>query len=247
MKLNRRTFCLQAGISLAALVSFAQETAAFSQESSPVPMPADRAEDSYAIFSLLVPVLQDDSSGSCMCRGARRTKKKGYLILDTTADPQRLMFPRTPAVETKPPMGAKGFFAHLDPMDVPDRQVAQFHEAVADYERRKGERVQLESKFSLPMKYWLMNENEAGEYAKLSVPHIASPSHPWPPDRKLVKKYKGWGPLSWMSEVYFDHARTLGLVWAARNDGCHDWYAFEKQDGHWRPAAWKDLKACEQA
>jgi len=247
MKLNRRTFCLQAGISLAALASFAQETAASSQESSPVPMPVDRAEDSYAIFSLLVPVLQDDPPGSCMCRGARRAKKNGYLILDTTADPQKLMFARIPAVETMPPMGAKGFFAHLDPMDVPDGQVAQFHEAVADYERRKGERVRLEPRFSLPKPFWLMSESEAAEYAKLDVPHVTNPSHPWPPDPRLVKKYKGWGPLSWMSEVYFDQARTLALVWASRNDGCYDWYAFEKQDGHWRPTAWKDCQVCEQA
>jgi hypothetical protein len=246
--MNRRTFCLQTGISLASLMALAQKPATPTTESSPAPMPADRGEDSYEIFSLLIPVLQDESPTPRECgKTSRPAKKNGYLISDTTADPGRLAFPRTPVAETKPPMGAQGFFAHLDPMDVPDRQVAQFNEAVVDYASRKGERVQLEPKFSLPLPYRLMSVNEVSEYAQLSVPHISDPSHPWPPNRGLVKKYKGWGPLSRMSEVYFDHARVLGLVWAERNNGCMDWYAFEKQDGQWRPAAWKDRKVCEQA
>jgi hypothetical protein len=246
--MSRRTFCVQAGIALAGLTALAQKPSTPSTESRPVPMPADRADDSYAIFSLLIPVLQYDPPSQCGCgKMSHPTKKKGYLVSDTTADPDRIGFPRTPVAETKPPMGAQGFFAHLDPMDVPDSQVAQFNEAVADYASRKGERVRLEPKFSLPLPFRLMDANEVSEYAKLSVPHIETPSHPWPPDRKLVKRYKGWGPLSRMSEVYFDHARLLGLVWAMRDGGCLNWYAFEKRDGQWRPAAWKDRKVCEQA
>jgi hypothetical protein len=198
-------------------------------------MPADRADDSYAIFSLLIPALQDT--------------KKEYLISDTTADPTWDAYPQTPAVQTKPPAPVvQTFFANLDPMDVPDDRLAPFQEAVADYISRKGERVWLEPKLSLRLPYRLMNAEELIEYSKLSIPHVSDPSHPWPPDRKLVKKYKGRGPLSRMSEVYFDREHTLGLVRAVAGNSCKEnWYSFEKRSGQWRAASWKDVGQCEEA
>jgi hypothetical protein len=244
--LSRRTFCTQLCLALGAASSLARGAAPL--ESDPIPIPPDRVADTYAIFSLLIPLLQDGQPCSC-CHTGHPKKKKGYLVPDTTADPSHDAFPQTPVAQTKPPMPpGQAFFAHMDPMDVPDDQMAQFREAVADYISRIGERVRLEPKFNLPLNYQLMDSKQLDEYTKTLPPHVANTSRPWPPDCKLVKKYKGWGPLSWMSEVYFDRARTLGLVSAAAGNGCMvNWYAFEKRDGQWRKAAWKDRGQCEQA
>jgi hypothetical protein len=226
-------------------MAFAQKPATPSTEGSSVPMPADRADDSYAIYSLLIPVLQDESDCACEQTGCRakqtkKTRKNGYLVLDTTEDPSRGAFLQTPIAQTKPPMTLKQtFFGHLDPLDVPDEQMTRFQEAVADYASRKGERVRLERKLNLPLPYRLMDSKQYDEfrYTK-TLPPLTD--NTWPSDRRLVEKYEAWGPLSWMSEVYYDQARTLGLVWASRSGGRTNWYAFEKRDGQWRPAAWKD-------
>ena len=90
MKMNRRTFCAQAGITLASLTALAQKSLTPSTESRPVPMPADRADDSYAIFSLLITVLQKTT--------------KEYLILNATENPRSSTYNERPVAETKPPM-----------------------------------------------------------------------------------------------------------------------------------------------
>jgi len=233
MPISRRIFCLQCGAALFSWRSLAEVSTSQGAQGNPIPMPTDRAEDSFTIYSLLIPVLQPT--------------KKEYLVAETTEDLSGQFQVLTPAAQTKPPYAPIDIARlRIDPLDVPDDWKVPFQEAVADYQRNKEVRVRLEPKLRLPLPYRLLDSEQVKEYKLLQPPHITSPSHPWPPDPKLVKKYKGRGPLSLVSEVYFDHARTLGLVWAV--SGCmENWYAFEKQNSQWLPAAWKDRGSCVEA
>jgi hypothetical protein len=241
MKMNRRTFCAQAGITLASLTALAQKSLTPSTESRPVPMPADRADDSYAIFSLLITVLQKTT--------------KEYLILNATENPRSSTYNERPVAETKPPMTPiqRAMSGGGVLMNVSEDRMAQFNEAVKEFTIRDGVRVKLERKFNLRLPYRLMDSKHINEYSKLFEPQCLAPVKPWHLDSKLERKYIGRGPLIRISEVYFDHARTFGLVHASSlgwNEGAGgssctvNWYAFEKREGTWRPATWGGYEAC---
>lgn len=241
--MSRRTFCLHAGFALAGLMAIAQKPAAPSSERRPVPMPAERADDSYAIYSLLIPALQKTT--------------KEYLVMDTTENPHSSTYNVRPvAEETKLPMTPiqRVMSGGGVVMKVPDDRMVQFNEAVEEFTRRDGVRVQLERKFILQIPYRLMDTKHINEYSKLFEPQcVTAPGQLWHLDQKLERKYVRRGPLIRMSEVYFDHAHTFGLVHAsslgwiegAGGSSCtENWYAFEKRDGKWSPATWGGFEAC---
>jgi hypothetical protein len=89
------------------------------QSSSAIPMPADRAADSYAIYSLLMP-------GEIFSSFAPEQTQR-WTIADTTVNETD----RNPAV---PPEGQ---------LKAPPDNVAAFHEAVKDYQTNKYQRVLL--------------------------------------------------------------------------------------------------------
>ena len=242
MKMNRRTFCVQPSMTIAGLTAFAKQPLEPSTETRAVSMPSDRADDSYAVFSLLIPVLQ--------------TTKKEYLVSNTTENPRRYRSDVQPVSQTKPPMTPIQYAMSGGGivMDVPDDWMAQFNEAVEEFRHREGIRVQLERKLNLPFPYRLIDSKGMDEYLRLLAPRSLMPQgKPWHRDPKLEQKYMGQGPLIRMSEVYFDHEHSLGLVHASSlewdegpgGNGCtQNWYAFEKRDGNWIPAPWGGYEVC---
>jgi hypothetical protein len=122
-------------------------------------MLAERADDSYAIYSLLIPVLQET--------------KKEYLISNTTEDPNRQATSQMPIARGKPPvtlvqqLAASGGGMILN---VPDEWLIQFNEAVADYTSRKGERLRLEPKLRLPLPYRLVDGTLARKHKQPDLP-----------------------------------------------------------------------------
>jgi hypothetical protein len=235
MYIDRRYFCVELCTMLACMKCAAQPPES-STERDAIRMPSERADDSYAIFSLLIPSLQNT--------------KKEYLVADTTEDPSRQAFTQTPIARSEVPQSPitralKGIEGIV--VDVPERRLTQFHQVQEDYASRKGERLRLEPKFNMPLPYQLMDSKLMAEYERRE-PALGLVTQTWQVDRKIARHYRGRGPLSRMSEVYFDRFRTLGLVWAVKADDCLlNWYAFEKQDGRWTAASWKGLGMCVQA
>jgi hypothetical protein len=104
-----------------------------------IPMPDDRAVDSYAIYSLLMPGSPFDSMSS--------TQSQRWAIADTTISISDM----NPAV---PPEG------QLKP---PDDNPKRFIEAARDFEARKYQRIQLTDRFRLSTPYKLLSHIQVNE------------------------------------------------------------------------------------
>lgn len=101
-----------------------------------ISMPQDRAADSYAIYSLLMPGAPFDSMSA-----------QRWAIADTTVSISDM----NPAI---PPEGQ---------LQAPKEHPKGFHEAVRDYEARKYQRIQLTEQFQLGQPYSLMNTDQVAE------------------------------------------------------------------------------------
>ena len=108
--------------------------------SDALPMPPDRAADSYAIYSLLMP-------GDTFSRMAPEQNQR-WAIAETTVSISDM----NPAI---PPEGQ---------LRAPREHPKGFHEAVRDYEARKYERIQLTDQFDLAKPHTLMTADEVAEF-----------------------------------------------------------------------------------
>ncbi|MBV8631220.1 MAG: hypothetical protein JOZ83_09875 [Silvibacterium sp.] len=106
---------------------------------SAIPMPDDRATDSYAIYSLLMPGAPFDSMGSL--------QNQSWAIADTTVSISDM----NPAI---PPEG------QLQP---PEDHPRRFIEAARDFETRKYQRIRLTDQFRLSQPYKLLNGSQVDE------------------------------------------------------------------------------------
>jgi hypothetical protein len=111
-------------------------------DSSIVPMPAERAPDSYAIYAVLMP---GEPFKSLPPEQAR-----AWAIADTTVS----IADMNPAV---PPDG------QLQP---PPDNVTAFREALHDYQVRRYEHVQLTRNFTLDRDYQLLTSDQVSEFRR---------------------------------------------------------------------------------
>lgn len=208
--MTRRNFCSFLGMSLTfpVLPSFPRNLAA-------------AQEESYRIYSLLMPALAQP--------------KKAFLICDTTAAPEY------PPIAVKTPPASLASMTHPMYIVVPENREAQFQEIVAEYERLKTVRIPLESKFQLPKPYELLDERQQREYEDLEPPHVGDPAHPWHENRSVARRYKDKGPLLQLSNVFFDSSNTLAAVYAVTllNFRLRSWYVFESRNGLWSKLPWR--------
>jgi len=100
------------------------------------PVPRDRSDDSYAVYSALLktPRLSHPNSN------------RKYLIEDITTEAN--------VIESTP----------RTCVHVPPAYAAQFEEVLGEYDQLKGERFRLERKFAVDRPYDLMTEAEAKEF-----------------------------------------------------------------------------------
>jgi len=226
--LSRRGFCVQLGLALSTVSIRARSVTA--ADSNPEPVPPGRAADTYAILSLLISSLE--------------STKTEYLIPDVTEDPERNYGAGHPVTSRKEWLAAGGGSV----VEVPEDRMPQFNEGLADIAARKGQRLRLEPRFALPLPYRMLNREAREEYQKLTPPHIQNPNHPWRLDPEIARQYKGRGPLSLFSQVYFDRRQMLGMVWAMRYGDCSEgWFIYEKRESVWRRVPWKTGHNCVSA
>lgn len=110
-----------------------------SSPKAPLPMPPERAADSYAIYSVLMPGTPFDNLPP--------DQAKQWAIADSTVNIDDM----NPAV---PPDGQ---------LQTPPDNTAAFHEAVQDFQSRRYERVQLTRRFNVDHDYDLFNAAKVAE------------------------------------------------------------------------------------
>jgi hypothetical protein len=191
--------------SLAAVMSFAAPMISAQAGSSVLPMPPDRAADSYAIYSLLMP---GDTFNSMSPEQNQR-----WAIADTTVSISDM----NPAV---PPEGQL-----RAPRDHPKR----FQEAVRDFEARKYERIQLTDQFDLPKPHTLMTADDVAQFRHARTAVDASSSL-----RSSFAGYPGINFFSQVF-FNSGHTAALVFMnnWCGHLCASGQWIYLEKHDGKW--------------
>lgn len=173
-------------------------------QTKPAPTPPpDRLPDAYQIYSLLMPgqVFTDMDSG------------QPWAISDTTINEDD-MNPKLAPEAT---------------LQAPDDNPRAFHEAVADYNQRKKERLVLTRRFTLGRPYVLLGAADAAQLRATRTSMTATSAM-----RSAYGNYLG---ITYFSEVYFNVSQTAALVyildWCGNLCSQSQWVYLEKQNGTW--------------
>ena len=164
-----------------------------------------RLQDTYAIYSMLLPgqvfAAMDSSQRQRLAIAATTVND---LDGNPTLAPDALLSP---------------------PADHPNR----FLESLADYYRRRRQRMLLTRHFQLTTPYVLLMPAEVEEFrASRSSPDAGS---------GLQEKYADLPGITYFSEVYFDSTETAALVymldWCGNLCAQANWFYLEKENGQW--------------
>jgi hypothetical protein len=189
-------------------------------QANPIPMPADRAVDSYALYSQLLP-----HSG---LEGGAWTRE--YWLLSDTTD---TMAPTN--VSCTDPK------EHLwdDPreaVEAPEDRQRDLQELFQDFVQHCHDRIQLKlSAFAPGLALHLADDAATKRYVKTR-------SFDKDVDPATLAEFKGAAGLHSFSEVYFNKAHTLAMVhaglWCGNLCGNWQWQVLERKDNEWKPLSW---------
>ena len=180
-----------------------------------VSMPDERADDSYRIYSLLMP-------------GREFTGVEGmkqWLIERTTVDVRKMVQSPREAIDH----GAV----------IPEDRRQELNEVLDDFDQHSNERVQLtEGKWSLPVPHRLLTEQETKLFNSGSCSLFTLQNGP-PED---CGKFAGAPGLNSFSEVYFSGHHSIAMVYTQQtcggNCGTGYWVVLELRDGQWKQLPW---------
>ncbi len=189
-----------------------------------VPMPQDRAVDSYRIYSVLMPV------GELARPGWSRVL---WLLSDTTVS---LVAPDRPCMgqdESGPTMNPH------EAVEAPADRRQDLSEMLEDFDRRCHERLQLTPEaFTLVVPLRLLSAAEQDEFVRTRFDPYAGAE-----GDALTAKYRGAPGISRFSEVYFNSHHTVAMVYASGWCGgvCAQsyWEVLALQDGSWKRLGWR--------
>ena len=207
------------------LLLTAQQSSTKAVDSPPIPMPQDRAEDSYRIYSMLVGEV-----------GGRGWPHNTLFFADTTVPivgpdmpcvPQNNLLRMNPHVAIQPP---------------PD-QAQDFAEMLEDFDRHCHDRILLNAgsfKFRAPPR--LLTPAEQDEYwrnkAIVSKPGTTAKEG----DTDLAAKYAGAAIITSFSEVFFNAHHTIAMVYSVGlcGDLCGSasWTVLALRDRKWTTLGW---------
>ena len=219
--------------SLSPSLTLGQNSAKKETPSPSIPMPQDRAADSYDLYSRLMPVGELGNQG---------WPHDLYLMADTTTSPVSDGEPCFVNVdpEKKLPGEANWLNPHIA-IRAPKEREHDFTEVLEDFDKHCHERLKLTPelmKTKAPLR--MLTASEAAEF-------YASRSDPKAPD-SLTEKSKGAPGLSSFSQVFFNTNRTLAMVyadgWCGGRCGHRFWRVFERTtDGGWKVQPWVVVKS----
>lgn len=190
----------------------------------PIPMPQDRAADSYRIYSVLLPV------GVLADPGWPRDL---WLLSDTTVSivpaDQSCMTDNAGGLDMNPHVA----------IEAPADRQADFTELLQDFDARCHERIHLTAdSFHLVVPLRLLNQAEQDEFIQSRFDPNAGAE-----GDALTAHYKGAPGLSRFSQVYFNAHHTVAMVYA--NDWCGGlcaqsyWQVVGIEDGVWKRLNWR--------
>lgn len=164
-----------------------------------------RMQDTYAIYSMLLPGQVFEAMDS--------SQRQKLAIAATTVND----------LDANPALAPDALLS--PPADHPGR----FREALADYYRRRRQRMVLTRRFHLTTPYVLLMPAEVAEFrASRSSPDASS---------GLQEKYADLPGITYFSEVYFNPAETAALVykldWCGNLCAQANWFYLEKENGQW--------------
>lgn len=195
---------IQRALTVAVVAILAGSLSARPQGDSAVHLTA-RQQDVYAIYSMLMPGAVLTNLGS--------SQNQRWAIADTTVNDQDL----NPALAPEAALKA--------PNDHPQR----FHDAVLDYEQRRGQRQTVLHAFHLDRSYALLTPGDIQEFRAARTAAA--------PDSASQQKYSGYPGINYFSDVYFNPHRNAALVyqlaWCGNFCSQGEWVYLEKHDGHW--------------
>lgn len=183
------------------------------------PMPPDRADDSYAIYSLLL------TSGPIEWRDARR---KQWLLEATTQ--------AEPLGSECHPMGG---YTSMDPhyaVQPPAERKSELHELLEDFDRHCHDVLQLEAgRFHLALPVRLLDRAMQETYRR------EQPD--WRPDGHAPPELTNGAGLHRFTQVYFNAHHTMAMVQQGMFCGglCGNWtwVVLERRDGAWHVLPWQ--------
>lgn len=217
--------CLLAGALLLAVCSIA--ALAQQHEALPVatPMPADRATDSYRIYSSLMPL--GETAG-------RDWPHERWLVQDTTITvvPEAEPCTLDPATFNTNSLKARmSMNPHVAVRPAEDRR-QDFNEILLDFDRHCHDHVSLDpNAWRLSVPVVLLGSEEETKYREMTFA-----------GEPVDDKYKGAPGIYGFSLVYFNANHTVALVYATHYCGslCGEgfWVALALENGEWKRLHW---------
>ena len=199
-------------------MGFAQQPTPAAPELKPVPMPQDRAADSYAIYSRLLddPVVE-----------GKEWERSYWLVEETTTAGER---PDKPCVP-----GAQSEMIDVNPhraIKAPENREADFEALLKDFDLRCHERLTLKaSEFHTMLPVHIADDATKDRY--MTGNRGEDP---------LKMEFKGTAGIHSFSEVYFNPERTLAMLYQGIYCGglCGNWkwVVLERKEGKWMPLPW---------
>ncbi len=210
-------------VSAAALVTgIAQQTPPVAPQLKPVPMPRDRAADSYEIYTQLLPGNQIEWGN---------VPRSFWLLEDTTK-----------AVPPDSSCATSGGMNPHSAIQPPQPRKADFAEVLADFDEHCHDRYLLDaSAFHLKLPVKLLDDDARKRYVSHVMHFMPPPDHimqaPPTPD-----EFKGAAGMHSFTPVYFNPAHTLAMteigMYCGGLCGMWRWVVLERKDGQWQPLPW---------
>jgi hypothetical protein len=180
----------------------------------PMPLPGDRADDSYAIYSQLL------KSGPIEWRNANRRQ---WLIEDNTN-----AIPLDAACHPATGVDSMGMNPHEAVKAPKDRQT-EWNEVLADYDQHCHDVIQLDREsFRTELPVRLLNADDKRLF-------MEAPTTP-------PAEFADGAGLHRFTEVYFNAHHTLALVeegmWCGSLCGNSTWVVLERREDRWQMLPW---------
>ena len=209
-------------LAFASMLGFAQDHQ-IPAKTAAIAMPADRAADSYRIYSSLMPLGETAGKG---------WPHDLWLVQATTVT---VVAPNEACKPASPP-NRGNLLGNMNPHVAvhPTSNLQQdFVEILEDFDLHCHDRITLDPNAwtgLVPVR--LLNENEQETFRKSRFDGTPAP------------EFNGAPALYGFSEVYFNAKRTVALVYATHWCGalCGEgfWLGLTLQDGKWKRAQWLD-------
>jgi hypothetical protein len=194
-----------------------------------IPMPQDRAADSYGIYTVLLPVGQLANAG---------WSRQMWLLSDTT-------LPLVAPDESCLPQGDDGLAgSNMNPhtsIFPPAEGQQDYNEMLSDFDNRCHERIRLTPEsFNLVVPLRLLNQNEQDEFVATRFDPAAGEY-----GDMLAARYHGAPGISSFSQVFFNAHHTVAMVYASGWCGgvCAQsyWQVLGLENGQWKKLHWNAI------